>query len=103
MECFKRFTNIDSHFASKQILKDFERSNHRRVKGQTIGGLNGVCKGKGSTRTCTVRIPCKCTILSQSEQTFSVCIVLASNTFDCLLDALFVKWMPCLLNGRPVC
>ena len=32
MECFKRFRNIDSHFASKQILKDFERSNHRRVK-----------------------------------------------------------------------
>ena len=31
MECFKRFRNIDSHFASKQILKDFERSNHRRV------------------------------------------------------------------------
>ena len=31
-ECFKRFRNIDSHFASKQILKDFERSNHRRVK-----------------------------------------------------------------------
>ena len=29
MECFKRFRNIDSHFASKQILK-----------GQTIGGLN---------------------------------------------------------------
>ena len=28
MECFKRFRNIDSHFASKQILK-----------GQTIGGL----------------------------------------------------------------
>ena len=32
MECFKRFRNIDSHFASKEILKDFERSNHRRVK-----------------------------------------------------------------------
>ena len=32
MECFKRFRSIDSHFASKQILKDFERSNHRRVK-----------------------------------------------------------------------
>ena len=31
MECFKRFRNIDSHFVSKQILKDFERSNHRRV------------------------------------------------------------------------
>ena len=31
MECFKRFRNIDSHFASKQILNDFERSNHRRV------------------------------------------------------------------------
>ena len=31
MECFKRFRNIDSHFANKQILKDFERSNHRRV------------------------------------------------------------------------
>ena len=33
MECFKRFRHIDSHFASKQILKGFERSNHRRVKG----------------------------------------------------------------------
>ena len=32
MECFKRFRHIDSHFASKQILKGFERSNHRRVK-----------------------------------------------------------------------
>ena len=32
MECFKRFIHIDSHFASKQILKGFERSNHRRVK-----------------------------------------------------------------------
>ena len=31
MECFKRFRHIDSHFASKQILKGFERSNHRRV------------------------------------------------------------------------
>ena len=31
MECFKRFRNIDSHFASEQILKDFERSNCRRV------------------------------------------------------------------------
>ena len=35
MECFKRFRNIDSHFASKQILKDFERSNHRRVSSIT--------------------------------------------------------------------
>ena len=42
MECFKRFRHIDSHFASKQILKGFERSNHRRVKGQTIGGLIGI-------------------------------------------------------------
>ena len=32
MECFKRFRHIDSHFASKQILKGFERSNHRRFK-----------------------------------------------------------------------
>ena len=34
MECFKRFRNIDSHFARQQILKDFERSNHKRVKDQ---------------------------------------------------------------------
>ena len=34
MEGFKRFRHIDSHFASKQILKGFERSNHRRVKEQ---------------------------------------------------------------------
>ena len=32
MECFKRFRHIDSHFASKQILKGFERSNHRKDK-----------------------------------------------------------------------
>ena len=31
MDCFKRFRHIDSHFANKQILKGFERSNHRRV------------------------------------------------------------------------
>ena len=31
MECFKRFRNIDSHFASKQIWKI--------LKGQPIGGL----------------------------------------------------------------
>ena len=39
MECFKRFRNIDSHFASKQILKDFDRSNHRRVR-----HINHSCK-----------------------------------------------------------
>ena len=32
MEGFERFRHIDSHFASKQILKGFERSNHKRVK-----------------------------------------------------------------------
>ena len=34
MECFKSFRHIDSHFASKQVLK-----------GQTIGGLMllGLC------------------------------------------------------------
>ena len=31
MEGFERFRHIDSHFASKQILKGFERSNHKRV------------------------------------------------------------------------
>ena len=36
MECFKRFRHIDSHFASKQILKGFERSNHRRVNGVDV-------------------------------------------------------------------
>ena len=32
MEGFEWFRHIDSHFASKQILKGFERSNHKRVK-----------------------------------------------------------------------
>ena len=36
MECFKRFRHIDSHFANKQILKGFERSNHRRVKERKV-------------------------------------------------------------------
>ena len=36
MKCFKRFRNIDSHFASKQILKVFERSNHRRVNNRPM-------------------------------------------------------------------
>ena len=42
MECFKGFRNIDSHFASKQILKDFERSNHRRVNSNVKFPENGL-------------------------------------------------------------
>ena len=46
MECFKRFRHIDSHFACKQILKGFERSNHRRVNGGFLSQSEHAC---GST------------------------------------------------------
>ena len=65
MECFKRFRHIDSHFASKQILKGFERSNHKRVK-----------KGFYFPKRVTVD-----DILITSIQHFVVCSVFRKSTF----------------------